>query len=183
MQLHLSFDDLRFRFDKKTGLTHSYATKMKMNFCCSTSTYKRKIITLVFTPEFINYYRSLPCMYVPKEIFSIDTRKNKNSLSMLWHFANLKNMNKNKSNNGIVSVTNMLNHCSCIPNYDAIKEKGQIKQRIIEPFIRDLEALKSVKWEFVDPNNNVVDKNDIKSFVQFADLKIRYDFVNVESEK
>ena len=183
VQMFLEFDDLRFKFDKKTGLTHSYTKRMEMNICSSASVYKKKIISIVFTPEFIDYYRSLPCMNVPKEIFSIDTRKNKNSMTMLWHFANLKNQNKKKSNNGIVSVTNMLNHCSCIPNYDAIKEKGQIKQRIIEPFLRDLEALKSVKWEFVDPNNNVIDKNDIKSVVQFADLKIRYDFVNIESEK
>ena len=181
--MNLEFDDLRFRFDKKTGLTHSYNTKMNMNLFGSTSIYKKKIISIAFTPEFINYYRSLPCMNVPKEIFSIDTRKNKNSVSILWHLANLKNMNKNKSNNGVVSVTNLLNHCSCIPSYDDIKEKGQIKQRIIDPFIRDLEALKSVKWQFIDEFNNVVDKSEIRNYLDFVNLKIHYDFNSPDEVK
>ena len=178
VSIHLEFDDLRFRFDKRTGLTHSYNTKMYMDMFSSTSTYKKKVISIAFTPEFIDYYRSLPLMHIPKELFSIDTRRNKNSVSILWQLANLKNMNKKKSNNGIISVTNLLNHCSCIPNYEDIREHGQIKQRIIDPFIRDLEALKSVKWQFIDEFNNVVDKSDIKNYIDFVNLKIRYDFVS-----
>lgn len=178
VSIHLEFDDLKYRFDKRTGLKHSYNTKMYMNMFSSTSNYKKKIISIAFTPEFISYYRSLACMNIPKELFSIDTRRNKNSVSILWHLANLKNMNNKKSNNGIISVTNLLNHCSCIPSYDDIKEKGQIKQRIIDPFIRDLEALKSVKWQFIDEFNNVVDKSDIKNYIDFVNLKIRYDFVS-----
>ena len=183
VNMYLEFDDLRFKFNKRTGLRHSYIEKMNMNLFSSTSSYKKKIINIAFTPEFIDYYRSLTFMNIPKEIFSIDTRKYKNSLSMLWHLANLKNMNKNKTNNGIVSVTNLLNHCSCIPSYDEIKEKGQIKQRIINPFIRDLEALKSVEWNFVDEFNNVVDKSEIKSYIDFVNLKIHYDFVTPDEVK
>lgn len=181
--MNLEFDDLKYRFDKRTGLTHSYNTKMYMNMFSSTSNYKKKIISIAFTPEFISYYRSLTCMNIPKELFSIDTRKNKNSVSILWHLANLKNMNKNKSNNGVVSVTNLLNHCSCIPSYDDIKEHGQIKQRIIDPFIRDLEALKSIEWHFVDEFNNVVDKSEIRNYLDFVNLKIHYDFNSPDEVK
>lgn len=181
--MFLSFDDLRYRFDKKTGLRHSYSVKMNMNIISSTSTYKKKIICIAFTPEFIDYYRSLSCMKIPREIFSIDTRINRNSVAILWHFAVLKNMNKEKTNNGIVSVTNLLKRCPCIPDYESLKEKGQVKQRIITPLIRDLKALKSVEWEFIDLNNNIVKAEDIKSFAQFADLKIKYEFKDKESEK
>lgn len=183
VQMFLEFDDLKFRTNKITHKTTSYNKKLFMNLCSSSSIYRKKIIQIAFTPEFLEYYRSLPCMYVPKEIFSIDTRRNKNSLSLLWRLSTLKKMNEKKTNNGIVSVTNLLNHCSCIPNYNKIKHSGQIKQRIIDPFIRDLEVLKSIEWQFIDEFNNVVDKSQVKSYIQFVNLKVKYDFKNADENE
>lgn len=178
INLHLTFQDLNFYTDKKTKQKCSYKTEKQMNICSQTCSYKRKIIQIAFTEEFIEYYRSLSCMNVPKEIFSIDTRRNPNALSILWKLSTLKNMNREKSNNGIISVTSLLNSCPTIPSYDEIKTGGQISQRIIRPFERDLNSLNSIAWYYIDSNGNKVD-HQVKDFLEFVDLKIKYDFKEV----
>lgn len=174
INMYLEFEDTVPNDYKKKSRSRN--VRINMNICSSTTNYRKKVISIAFTPEFIKYYHDLPCMRVPKEIFSIDTRKNKNAVSILWKLATLKNMNKNKSNNGIIYVSNLLNCCPCIPSYEDIKSTGQIKQRIINPLIRDLNCLKSIKWEFIDRNNNVV--KEVNRFIDLIDLKIKYDFVN-----
>ena len=45
-------------------------------------------------------------------------------------------------------------------------------QRIIKPFIRDLNAINVIEWNFLDNENNIKTPNDIKNYYDFVDLKV-----------
>ena len=83
------------------------------------------------------------------------------------------NNNKNNKNKNVLSVNTLLEYCSAIPKYDEdIKKNGGMTQRIIKPFIRDLNAINIIEWYFLDNENNIKTPNDIKNYYDFIDLKV-----------
>lgn len=171
LHLHIRFED-RNEKDKKTKIEY-----FDMNIFSSITKFRNSEIQVALTPEFIAYYNSLPKMYLPTKIFEIDTRYNPNAFYLLWELAYLYNINRNnKDRAGVVRVKTLLNYCPKIPDYNDIKESGQIYQRIIQPFERDMQAISNImSWYYVDLFGTIQPLGK-KRLNEFLELKIHYKF-------
>jgi hypothetical protein len=97
---------------------------------------------------FYEYLTDAYIMFVHPDAFKLDPKTSSFPLvfCIYAHF----NMNYGKKNAHIISVRTLLEACPKIPT----KERAypQLLQRIIEPFERDMEALKfCIKWEYCNP--------------------------------
>ena len=69
-------------------------------------------------------------------------------------------MNIGKPNEDIIAVKTLLEAAN-FPKYEDIKDKGQIAQRIIEPFNKNLNALSDIlSWEFCQAKGAALDDTD-----------------------
>lgn len=140
------------------------------------ATIKMNQVYIWFTDKFLDFYKRVKTiMPLPKEIFMVRVKDNPNTFDMfmklLMHY-NINN-NKNNKNKNVLSVNTLLEYCSAIPRYDKdIKKNGGMTQRIIKPFIRDLNAINIIEWYFLDNQNNFKTPNDIKNYYDFIDLKV-----------
>ena len=146
LRLHIRFEDKNYK-DAKSKIQF-----FDMNIFSSITKFKNGEIQVALTPEFIKYYNALPKMYLPTKIFEIDTRYNPNAFYILWELAYLHNINRNnKDRASVVRIKTLLNYCPKIPNYNDIKESGQIYQRIIQPFERDMQVISTIiYWYYID---------------------------------
>lgn len=112
-------------------------------------------------------------MYLPNKYFKLNSNKNPNSQYFMRKISEHKYMNRNKSNADIIAVKTLLEVTDMLPKYDDIKETGQIEQRIIKPFERDLDALNPpIKWEYCKRGNISLTNDEL--------LSLDYDlFVNL----
>ncbi len=97
---------------------------------------------------FYEYFNDAYIMSVHPDAFKLDPKTS--SFPLVFCIYSHFNMNYGKKNAHIISVKTLLEACSKIPT----KEKAypQLSQRIIEPFERDMEALKfCIKWEYCNP--------------------------------
>ncbi|NCB72465.1 MAG: hypothetical protein EOM45_11915 [Clostridia bacterium] len=66
-------------------------------------------------------------------------------------------MNRNKLNADIIGVMTLLESTPIIPKYEDIKDQGRINQRIIEPFERDMDAIRdTLKWQYCGTNGTQI---------------------------
>ncbi len=152
---------------------------IKFNILQAVGRIKMNTGIICFTEVFLNYLAHSYILKLPKEAFKIDTRYNPNSFDMFWKLAHHYNVNRIKDKNkNIIKVSTLLEYCSAIPRYDSkMKKTGGVRQRIIEPFIRDLNAIKNISdWYFLDRQNNKIAPNDIKHYIDFVDLKVYFDW-------
>lgn len=115
--------------------------------------FKRGRIIFTFASKFAKYLFSRRVMYYPKEIAQININNNHNSYYFGRKIAEHKNMNIGKSNENIISVDTLL-AVSTLPTYEEVmKGNGNVTDRIIDPFSRDMDALKEMlTWEFCNSN-------------------------------
>lgn len=174
LSLHIRFEDKNYK-DEKSKI-HFF----DMNLFSSITKFRNSEIQVALTPEFVNYYNTLPKMYLPTKIFEIDTRYNPNAFYILWELAYQHNVNRNnKERANTISVKTLLNYCPKIPDYNEIKESGQIYQRIIQPFERDMQALLSIiDWYYI----GIFDTKQPlgkKRLSEFLELKLHFIFKNM----
>lgn len=81
---------------------------------------------------------------IPKALGQIKTNRNPNSLYIINKLISHYNMNIGKTNEHSISVATLLKCCPNIPNYEEIKTKGKVQQKIMIPFDRDLENLEEL---------------------------------------
>lgn len=96
-----------------------------------------------FSTDFIKYMlRKKYILNIPKSLFSINTKLNPNSLYLASKLLEYANINKIKENESfIIGVRSLVLSTPELKKYEDIKKKGQIFQRIIEPFKRDMDEL------------------------------------------
>ena len=83
------------------------------------------------------------------KLFEFNEKENPHSYyllkRLLWH----RHINHKHRNTTIISVKSLLYACPNLPDYDSIVKSGQIRQRIIDPFERDLDVLSDVfTWKY-----------------------------------
>lgn len=106
-------------------------------------------IIFSFTNEFFALLKQYTIMPLPEQYFKLRSNHNPNSRAFLRKLAEQKNMNGYKTAFDIVSVQTLLDIAPALPKYEEIAAKGQVAQRIIEPFERDLDALSdTLTWEY-----------------------------------
>lgn len=174
-------NDLRALFDMYISINIKNL-KTDFRIISEKSIIKNSVIYIWFTPQFLSYYSSIKYLiYLPKELFKINVRDNPNTFGILWKLLYHYNINENKGNKNsdCLSVSTLLEYCSAIPHYDdTFKAQGGLSQRIIKPFIRDLDAINIIDWYFLDEKNNIVAKNSIKSYLDFITLKVKFEWTN-----
>ena len=179
-------DDLDALFDMsleiKSEEPKQKQSYVKFRIIGAQAVIKMNKISLWFTPQFLNYYATISgYLKLPKEIFKIDVRYNPNTFDLFWklayHYNVNTNSNKDNKNKNVLSVKTLLKYCCAIPKYDEnLKKAGGMTQRIINPFIRDMNAINIIDWYFLDRNNQVVAPEDIKHYEDFIDLKVHFDW-------
>ena len=129
-------------------------------------------IVLTLSPSIYNVFKQCPLMPLPPECQKINSKKNPNSYNLLRKIAEQKNMNIGKPNENIISVATLLKCCPAIPSYDKVMATDRhITDRIIDPFCRDMDALKTIQWEFCDTNNVPLTDRDIVNFTYEVFIK------------
>jgi hypothetical protein len=87
-------------------------------------------------------------LQIPRYALQINNQCNPNSLVFVRKLAIHKAINHNKPNADRIRVKSLLEVAPSIPSYSEQKCIGKVRQRIIDPFIRDMDAL----WPCLDPS-------------------------------
>lgn len=116
------------------------------------------LIIFNFNTDYVNYIKRNGAPPLPKGLFLVNPKKNPYSLDFIYKMNTHKILNRNKSNEDIIGVKTLLDAAPQMPKYEEIKGGGQISQRIIEPFERDMDALNNmILWHYCGPKGAQVD--------------------------
>lgn len=174
-------DDINALYDMSIELvrTNKYGkeqSKIEFRILEAKAHIKMNKIYLFFTDKFLQFYKSIKTvMPLPIELFGVLVKENPNTfdlfMKLLLHYNT--NQNKENKNKNILNVKTLLEYCSAIPKYDdSMKKTGGIRVRIINPFIRDMNAINIIEWYFLDNKNNKITIDDIKYYDDFVNLKV-----------
>lgn len=125
-------------------------------------------------------------MPFPAPLLTINPKYNPNSFFFGWKLATLKFMNYGKPNEDTVSVRTLLESTPELPIYDKIikTEWKQVRQRIIDPFIRDMGALIRTgilsEWAFYDDEGYKLTDDDVRrmSYAEFLRLNVKVTWID-----
>lgn len=138
-----------------------------------------------FSEPFYGILKQYPIMRLPTSYFKIKAKRNPNSTYFLRKISELKNMNCTGTNEDIISVQTLLDSTGELPRYEDIASKGQIDQRIIKPFERDLDALSdTIKWEYCHSKGVPLTDTELASmdYALFSSLLIKIEWVEYPEE-
>jgi len=97
----------------------------------------------------------------------------------LWAHSNMDNNIKRKTAD-ILSVKNVLKHCPNMLTYDEVMQGSKkIKQLIIDPLEKTLDAVPDLEWEYCNAKKEVLtDKQLLKNSSEILNLYINFRFKN-----
>jgi hypothetical protein len=124
-------------------------------------------------------------MQYPSKLYTFNENKNPHSYYLLWKISWHKNINFNRSQGDIISVKRLMDVCPMLPVYNNIAETGQIRQRIIEPFTRDMNAFSDVlSWQYYR-KKTPLSEEEVKQldYASFSKLMIHVKWHNFPIEK
>lgn len=109
----------------------------------------RGVITFEMSNIFFNTVKRYSYMAYPRQLWTLSPHHNPNSFYFLRKITEHKNMNRGKSNEDIISVRTLLASTPLLPKYEDIQKSGQVEQRIIRPFERDMnEIAETLEWSY-----------------------------------
>lgn len=117
-------------------------------------------IKVKLTEKFSEAISGFPIMQYSMRLFQLNDKENPHSYfllkRLLWH----RHINHKHRNTTIISVEKLLDACPNLVKYESIVNVGQIRQRIIDPFERDLDVLSDVfTWEYYYRDKKVLIKD------------------------
>lgn len=166
----------RLRIEYREKLKGKQGDFLNVSISGGTNGIVRGIIVFRFNQDFFNVLIKYPIMPYPKEILSLNPKKNPNSPYLLRRISEHKNMNYFKSNADIISVKTLLKASPELPKYEDIKDMGQIEQRIITPFERDMDAISTFKWYYCGKNSVKVEQP--ANYFEFEQLNIKIEWTS-----
>lgn len=135
------------------------------------------IINVTFSSSFYNILLGYPIMAYPEQLWRLKDKLNPNSYYLLRKVSEHKNMNVGKKNEDIIAVKTLLAASPYIPSYDEVMEGNRnIQDRIIDPFERDMDALKeTLTWEYCHSNGAALTDDELAnmSYKIFSNLLIK----------
>lgn len=176
-----ALDRLRIEYkEKKRGKQGDF---LNVSISGGTNGIVRGVIVFRFNQDFFNVLMKYPIMPYPKEILALNPKYNPNSPHFLRRISEHKNMNYfNKQTQGnIIGVKTLLEASPELPKYEDIKEDGQIEQRIIAPFERDMDAIDSFKWYYCGKNGARVEPPT--NYFEFEKLNIKIEWTSYPARK
>ena len=131
------------------------------------------------TSSMAEYLAGAYIMPYPSALLTINTHKNPYSIPLGWKLCALYNMNYGKPRQNRTTVETLLRAAKGIPRYNVIAEKGQVFDRIIKPFDRDMRALVEAgvlsSYYYFDDNGDRVDSIAALSYSAFSALNVWYE--------
>lgn len=138
---------------------------------------KKGIINVSFGTTFYKILLGYPIMPYPAQLWTLNGKRNPNSFYLLRKIAEHKNMNVGKKNEDSIAVKTLVSVAPNLPSYEEVMATGrQLNQRIIEPFERDMDALKdTLTWNYCHSNNTPLTSDELHtmSYDTFISLLIR----------
>ena len=125
-------------------------------------------------------------MPYPSALLTINTKANPYSIPLGWKLCTLYNMNWGKPTRGKTTVETLLRAAKGIPRYEKIATKGQVYDRIIKPFDRDMKELVDrgilSYYYYLDDMGARVDKIASLSYLTFRGLSVMYEIKGYPSQ-
>lgn len=142
---------------------------------------KRGTIPITVDEDFFNLLKeSGYYMSIPPQLFELSAKKHPNSFHFLYKITAMKRINLGSKRENIIRMETLLNSSPELPNYEAVMETDRaVSRRIIEPTIRDLNALAdTLKWSVYDDMGNPVKKSELQKtpYHRFIKLSIHIDW-------
>lgn len=111
-------------------------------------------VSFYFTMNMARHLSQAYLMYISLDTFKIDMRRYPHARNLSRAFYVHYNMNRNKKNANRISVGTLLKWLPDMPTYENVLSEGrQIRQRMIDPFERSLNALIEygiiTEWKYV----------------------------------
>lgn len=163
------FDGHRFRF-----LSHIDEHVENDSDGC----FRSGFIRVALEPEFSRYLlNSANGIWFPVALYGLSPSRYPASfaigLKLILHFR----MNYYKANRNYINVETLLSATTSIPNYLAIKNRGEISRRIYRPLIRAMDALVSEgiisEWSFINPyTESEVSPGRVLNKMNYKEFKI-----------
>lgn len=151
-------EDLEALFNTKISFNNSKGKRtsfLDMRICTSKGI-EKGIINYGVSNEFLALLKSCAIMPYPIELIGINTNNNPNSFYFGRKISEHKNMNFGKTNEDTISFKTLIESSPNMTKYEDVKKFGGIEKRIIEPFERDLDALKFIKWNYCGKNGEII---------------------------
>lgn len=139
---------------------------------------KSNTIEFTFTQSFFDILKTYNPMPYPDKLFKINSKRHPYSRALGRKIAEAKNMDFNKPKEDILTVKSLLTQCFGMPSYEEVMKGGRdVKRKIIDPFIRDMDALEEegiCSYHFLHKDNTpLTDKElDRISYNDFITLKV-----------
>lgn len=144
---------------------------------------KRGAAEVRLTYSMAEYLSGAYIMPYPSALLAINTNNHPYSIPLGWKLCALYNINySNEERRGRTTVATLLQAAKGIPRYDAIATTGQIYDRIVRPFDRDLQALveggvlSSYHYETIEGEIIEGGKIGSLSYAAFRSLNVVYTF-------
>jgi len=150
----ISFTDKKRDPKTRKYKNHNY---LDVNICDAKGGTEDGVIIFKFGATFYDLLQSYPVMPYPKEILTFNLKYNPHSPRLLRRITEHKNMNYFHPNGDIISVQTLLEACPELPKYSELGEAVQTSKRIMDPFARDLDAIKSIKWHYCGAKGAEID--------------------------
>ena len=145
---------------------------------------KNGIVQCTFHPDFYGLMKTYQVMPMNKKALALDDRYNPNAYYFLREFCEHMNMNYSKPNKNLISVMTLLKSTPEIPTYEELeKTNRQYKQKIIDPFERDLnklEEIRAITWEYCHTNALPLSDEELKEmdYEIFHKLLIHFELID-----
>ena len=140
---------------------------------------KRGAAEIRLSFDMAEYLAGAYIMPYPSALLTLNTHYNPYSIPLGWKLCALYNMNYGKPRQNRTTVETLLRAAKGIPRYNAIAEKGQVFDRIIKPFDRDMRALVEAgvlsSYYYFDDNGNRVDNIAALSYLSFSALNVWFE--------
>ena len=148
---------------------------------CSAAGIVKGVIVMEFSRPIYETLKRYSFMPYPRQLWALNPQYNPNSYYFLRKISEHKHMNRGKSNEDIISVRTLLAASPLLPKYEDISKTGQVDQRIIQPFQRDMSALSNTLiWSYYTDDGNPLDQSDSTpmNYAIFAELILHIDWLN-----
>ena len=124
-----------------------------------------------FTMDIARYLSQAYIMPYPDKLMTINSKQNPHSYYIGRKLAEHHNMNIGKANACRISVKALLDALPDLPSYDSIMNSNSrsVTQKIIQPFERDLIALKDTynvlkSWKYCNHNGEPLTEEQVESY-------------------
>ena len=117
-------------------------------------------------------------MWFPKNLLKIDTNYYPYAYMFGRKMALNTRQNAKKKNSNYLNVKLLMDMADLLKMYDEIKLKGEIKRRIIIPFLRNIKVLVNAgvleEWHFEDKFGTVILFPEFLSYSEFIECRVHY---------